>query len=82
MLQALLEHAIDPGSVASVIWNALEPYSHNIVNLQDNPQRLDAFNVKILGMSKDELTEKIIAHAKEWVTLFLLPSMLFSPAPL
>jgi len=93
VLNALLQHAIDPSSVASSIWNVLKPYFQNVLNQRHQPEHIlfppkDGWHVvdtTLMTMSEGELedlTEKLKIHAKNWITLFLLPSMLVSPAPL
>jgi len=93
VLNALLQHAIDPSSVASSIWDVLKPYFQNVLNQQYHPEHVlfppkggwHVVKITLMTMSEgklEDLTEKLKTHAKDWITMFLLPSMLFSPAPL
>ena len=90
VLEALLHHAINPSSVASSLWD--DPFSlyfKDDVTLQYNPPRVlvDQGSVRnrLLLMDEnnlDNLAEGMKDQARNWVTMFLLPGMLFSPAPL
>ena len=86
VLRALHQHAINPSSVASGIWGVFSPYFKEVIDdLQSVFVDKVAVGNRLLTMGEkelNELTERMISHAKDWVTMFLLPSMLFFPAPL
>src|SRR5258708_313909 len=87
VLKAVLNHAIAPSTVALKIWEILQLYFDDVVGLQDNPQSpllvphngnwqtVEAKLVTLSEVDDKELTKKIKAHALEWITRFLLPSM-------
>jgi len=88
VLNALLQHAIDPSSVASSIWDVLKPYFQNVLDQRHHPEHVlfppkdgwHVVNTTLMTMSEgrlEDLTDKLKTHAKDWITLFLLPSVLF-----
>ena len=85
---ALLENAIDPISVAVGLWTIFKPYLGGFERRQVNEQSVlfppeggwiavDSILLSMGEVDEEALKERIIKHAREWVTYLLLPSMLF-----
>jgi len=94
IFQALLRRAIAPSSVALEFWRFLQTYFNDILEQHGDhthPQFLvliprhgqwTTVADKLLNMGEmalDDLTKEMNTHAHEWVTRWLLPSMLVSP---
>jgi hypothetical protein len=94
VFRALLDHAIAPTSVALEFWNVLQAYFNGaLVQYGDatDPQSValsprdgkwttvDDGLITMSEMALNELTEGMNKHAREWMTMLLLPSMFLTP---
>jgi hypothetical protein len=90
-VQALIRHAIAPTSVALEFWKLSQPYLKDVLEQHGDLQTLalsphagqwTMVKTKLLEMNDTTLkglTEAMNNHAREWITILLLPSLSFSP---
>jgi len=95
VFQALLCHAIAPSSVALAVWKVIQAYFNGVLVQHGDPKdpqsltlspsdgewvTVDNWLLKMTETVLHELTGKMNDYAREWVTMFLLPSRFRSPA--